>query len=582
MTKLFSILPSLLFILGSTDSRLSAQDAAKTPNLLSNGDMLDFTEQPNLWGGADALGNMRVLSSIQFAVDENGRIDRFEFSPSVAVGDLNGDGLRDLVVADPKGFIWFFPNSGTKAQLKFTTGEVMPIWLGGLAKEANQQDDDKLNIGGATDRLVPRIQLVDFDGDGKLDLVVGTYPGKLFYIHNTGSATQPVFATPKDLGQLKYIPLRSDGRLNCNYLCPFLSDWSKTGRLDLLMGDGTYSANSIYLYTNKGSNAQPIFNELNKNKVVVGFGREQLTPQVVDWNNDGKPDIITGERTGQIEVFLNTSEDPAHPTFDQGQIIKIGNQDTFGQFTTVTTANFSGNPKVPDLIISNNSGEIFLCRNTGTPGAPQFASPPEPIKATNPYPSILVSSSWCLGFYDYHDLYPFHGWADGTPCGVPYEILEVVNAQKEPDFAPPEGVTWKNALEYKLLDRKGVYFTDSYYPVLEDDTQQHGIWLNKTVTLSSETEYQISFWIKSEGVHDASLMFHGDQLLHPGTGDRTHTRVKFKKPISLGANWARVVENVSWNTTYPGREHDPTAFWFHIGFYGQGKLYLSDVEIHKL
>jgi len=30
------------------------------------------------------------------------------------------------------------------------------------------------------------------------------------------------------------------------------------------------------------------------------MGLEQLTPAVVDWNNDGKPDIICGDRTGYL------------------------------------------------------------------------------------------------------------------------------------------------------------------------------------------------------------------------------------------------------------------------------------------
>ena len=42
-------------------------------------------------------------------------------------------------------------------------------------------------------------------------------------------------------------------------------------------------------------------------KIIPGYGREHLTPQVVDWNNDGKPDIICGERAGYVDLFLNTS-----------------------------------------------------------------------------------------------------------------------------------------------------------------------------------------------------------------------------------------------------------------------------------
>ena len=76
-----------------------------------------------------------------------------------------------------------------------------------------------------------------------------------------------------------------------------------------MRGDGTYSANSILLFTNKGSNGDPMFTETDQVKIIPGMGRELLTPIVIDWNNDGKPDILAGERTGQIEFFPNTSLD---------------------------------------------------------------------------------------------------------------------------------------------------------------------------------------------------------------------------------------------------------------------------------
>jgi hypothetical protein len=582
MTRLSPTLFSLSLVILSAGLQLNAEDTPTMPNLFESGNMNDFTEQVNPWGGVDAAGNLHGLTSSQIAVDDNGRIGGVDFSPSVAVGDLNGDGLLDLVVADPKGFFWFYANHGTKLQPKFTNGEVMPIWLGSLPKPKGSTEDTNPNhnVGGPTDHLVPRIQLVDFDGDGALDIVAGTFPGLLYYIHNDGSTAQPNFSTPKDLNELKSIPLRSDGRLDCNYLSPFLYDFFQDGRLDLIRGDGTYSANSVFLFRNKGSNAAPVFNESNQIKIIPGMGREHLTPHVVDWNNDGKPDIITGERTGQIEVFLNTSQDPANPTFDQGQKLKFGGKDTFGNFTSVTTGSFSGNPKVPDVIFSNDTGEIFLCRNTGTPGAPKFTLPPEPFKGVNPYPKILVPSSWALGWWDSFYTYTLHGWSEGAPYGVPYEVLEVTNAQKEQGFAPPQGVTWKNALKYELLDRKSVYFKDAYYPKAEDETQQHSIDYTKRVPLDSETDYEVTFWIKGDGVHDVTYAFHGGQTRNPGTDDRDINFFDITKPVSLSSSWSQVDEIVSWNTTN-GHQHDSVNFGFSFNFYGQGHLYMADIQVHK-
>lgn len=577
MSRGLNLLPVTLLALAFSHAILRAQD---TPNLFANGKMDDFTEQPNPWGGVDANGNLRGLMADQIAVDDNGNIGGAQFSPGIAVGDLNGDGLLDLVVADPKGFFWYFPNRGTKTQPKFTSGEIMPIWLGSRPRKQDEEATRELNNDGPTDHLVPRINLVDFDGDGKLDLVAGIFPGLLYYIRNTGTSLQAAFSTPRDLSELKAVPLRSDGRLDCNYLSPCLWDWFGTGRFDLIRGDGTYSANSIFLFTNMGSNTDPVFNESHQVKIIPGLGREHLTPQIVDWNNDGKPDIITGERTGQIEVFLNTSEDPSHPTFDQGQKLTFGGRDTFGHFTTVATGSLSGNPKVPDVVFSNDTGEIFLCRNSGAPGAPRFTSPPAPLKGTNPYPKILVPSSWALGGWDSFHPYPLHGWAEGPPWGVPYEILEVTNAQKEPGFQVPQGVTWRNALEYELLEHKGVYFPETYYPQFEDETQKHSIIWTGRVPMKSETDYEVSFWVKGEGVREVSYAFGGGQERFPGTDDRSFNTIKITNPISLTTAWNQIDDTISWQTSN-GVRNDTVNFGFQINFYGQGKVYLADVQVHQ-
>jgi hypothetical protein len=50
-------------------------------------------------------------------------------------------------------------------------------------------------------------------------------------------------------------------------------------------------------------------------------------PTVVDWNNDGRKDLVAGQFSyGKIKVYLNQNTDAA-PVFDGGFFVQSGGQD---------------------------------------------------------------------------------------------------------------------------------------------------------------------------------------------------------------------------------------------------------------
>jgi hypothetical protein len=541
----------LVAILGA--ARAQNQDG---PNLIPS-DFESGTPTYNPWAGVDGEGHLHVGVGAQFATNNEGKVGRENFSASVAVGDLNGDGLPDLVVADSRGYFWFYPNSGKPGAPVFTHGEIMPIWLGTAEKD------------GA---VVPRIQLIDYNNEGRLDLVAGNFLGELYYIHNQGTPTAPDFRMPDDRSAMK-IGTHRDGVLWCNYLSPFLFSWSPTGRLDLLMGDGTYSANSIYLFLNQGTNGHPLFNNQYKYKIIPGLGREQLTPQVVDWEGNGKPDVICGERSGFVDLYLNKADKGTDlPEFNSTpQHVSFGGRDNIGNLATICVADLNQD-KLFDLLTGTAGGDILYSQNIGTPGHPAFG-PLTPLAGKNPFRQIVEPNGWTIPTY--------------RPYGAPYELLQVVSPALEQGFTPPPGFAGQGALKFSVMDPHNVYFKTTYYP---SDPKQPGgnpkrtIRFATPVTVTAGDEYKVSFWVRSDGtVTDLQTELAG---LLGKRGDEKGFYAFRSSTIDVGPSWSQVsatlrIEDAKLEKARPGMAPPSGDVTFSVDWNGDGALYFDGFSLTK-
>jgi hypothetical protein len=540
----------LVLVYAALADRIWAEDS-NAPSLVSF-DIEGSALVDNPWAGVDSTtGNLLLPLGRQLAVNDNGNVNLTSFGPSVAVGDLNGDGLPDLVVADARGFIWFFPNSGSKSQAVFTHGEVMPIWFGSPdAKKVNPLSSD----------VVPHIQLVDSNGNGKLDIVAGTYGGNLYLLPNSGSQVQPQFLQPSGLDAIR-IATRHEGVLWCNFLAPTFYSWDGRGVRDLIMGEGSYSANSIYLLHNQGDNVHPIFNEDRTLRMLPGNGLEHLTPRVIDWNGDGKPDVIAGERTGHIELYLNTSTDPLNPTF-ASSTVTLGNQSRFGQMTTVEIGDLNGN-HLPNLLVSNSQGGIVYATNTGTLGHPQFTTDPVPLKGTNPFPKIYEPRDWTLT----------------SPFGNAYGLLVATSADVEKGFEPPADVPGKSALRAYVFEPGNVWFKDRYTvdPSAEVEEDEHDITYKPLVPLQAGANYEISFYVKVDGDIEATrYRFLGHERMANGQAPA----IAVEKSFSASDSWDKVTSSFSWTSKTPQKNavlNTKLSFRWH----GSGSIYLDAVEVRE-
>jgi FG-GAP-like repeat/FG-GAP repeat len=373
---------------------LAQQPAAAAPkNLVVNGDFNNSFPRQNLWQGVDSAGFLTGERGQVPVLTLRGEIADSAMPISVGVADMNADGLLDLVTMDVLGYLRIFFNNGDKQQPKFTLGD-----LGGIFLTRTAPNDPTIGREAPNARLAPRIFPTDTLKSGKKDLFVGNYLGEILLVPNGGSAQAPDFKQPLELARLA-IPTMKDPRKRWgNVFAPCAWDWNGDGKEDLLLGEGSYSANNIHLLINQGSGARPVFDEHKRYVLAFGDGLEQLSPTVVDYNGDGAPDLLVAERSGKIAVYLNKGEaakaNGAPPEIPFVSFIagSAGSPLSFGGISTVSTGDLNGDGLF-DLVVGKTNGRIAMALNMGTKSEPKFG-PPAELKGTPGTAPFLLPSGW--------------------------------------------------------------------------------------------------------------------------------------------------------------------------------------------
>ncbi len=192
--------------------------------------------------------------------------------------DLDSDGKLDILSGSWPGELYVFRGLGAG---RFAAGETI-----------KSKAEQPIKLGNAS-----TVFAADWNGDGKLDLLIGDQQGRVHLMLNEGSAKQYAFSDSKLLEA-------DDKRIQVSHgdSHPIAVDWDGDKKLDLIVGCGD---GSVLFFKNVSRDNQP---KLAKAEALVpptkntynGTANELVCGSrtkvcVYDWNNDGGPDLLVGD-----------------------------------------------------------------------------------------------------------------------------------------------------------------------------------------------------------------------------------------------------------------------------------------------
>jgi len=344
-----------------------------------------------LVSGWDACYGTEVRVYEQIGVHEDG-------TPRLGEGQVV-EGVSGFVAAVPdagrfhllstsrlRAELWLYRDEAESGPPRFGAPLVIPL------------EADWLHAGDGEDEVLHVSRFADVDGDGRLELLVGTdywgdyWPegvewfeegyrpydsarrwrggplrGHVYVFENRGSLAEP------ELG--RGVPLRAGDAPLDVYGMPAVTvgDVAGRGAADLVCGDFLFH---LHYLAARGAGR---FDAPRRVSAPTGHALELphciYIPTAADWDGDGRCDLLVGEEGGRVQFLRNAGAGPEGvPSFaGPSLVLGTGRVVHCGSLPVPAACDWNGDGRL-DLVVGNSEGELLFFPNLGEPGRPELGS----------------------------------------------------------------------------------------------------------------------------------------------------------------------------------------------------------------
>jgi hypothetical protein len=246
---------------------------------------------------------------------------------TVALADIDGDADLDMLVgnkidhtAEQRARMYVFRNDGSTRTPRFSLADTLD-----LAESYHHAP-----------------ALADLDGDGTLEMLLGTWNDGVLFFANDGTPQQPQWT--QDTARTVRLTRGSN-------TTPALVDIDGDDDLDLFVGEASGMLN---FYRNTGSPVDPVFELVSDEFNAIDVGRRSH-PAFVDLDDDGDYDMVVGREEGGGVVFRNDGTSAEARFAEDSTLLPLP------PLGSPVFADLDGDGR-PELLSGNLSGGVFYFR----------------------------------------------------------------------------------------------------------------------------------------------------------------------------------------------------------------------------